>query len=560
MYKCILSGSLAACLFLVWTAGASAHGGGGGFHGGGGGFHGGGGFGGGHVGGFGGAHVGGFGGAHVGGYGGLGGFHGGYTGFNRTPSFSMPRSNYGELGNVNRFNSFNNVNRAGSFNNINRTANFNNVNRFNNFNNVNRFNDVNRFGAMNNLNVAHQGGWGWHNPYWGYHQGWMHGYWNGNYPGNWGWGNRWGGYPGYWGGWGGAGGWGWGLGAGLGWGLSSWLYGPMLYDWGYSSYYNPYYYAAYPAGVVAQPLVYDYSVPLSASSDTPDQTVMTQAMSTFDAAREAFKSADYPRALDLGDQALKQAPNDPVLHEFRAIVLFALKRYDEAAAALYAVLSVGPGWDWTTLISLYADPETYTQQLRALEDYCTQNPNSAPARFVLAYQYLTEGFPDDAIRQLKNVVALQPKDQLSAQLMQQLERKDQAAPAGTTPSGGDLAQYGPGTATGAAPAPAPAADTSANAKQGNLKGSWNAQPTAEATISLAFEDQGRFVWTVTRQGKSQAFNGSSTFDNGILTLVQDQNKNNVMVGNLTWKDDDHFTFKVMGSSPEDPGLSFSRTR
>ena len=46
-------------------------------------------------------------------------------------------------------------------------------------------------------------------------------------------------------------------------------------------------------------------------------------------------------------------------------MLFALKRYDEAAAALYAVLSVGPGWDWTTLISLYADPETYTQQLRA---------------------------------------------------------------------------------------------------------------------------------------------------------------------------------------------------
>ena len=58
-------------------------------------------------------------------------------------------------------------------------------------------------------------------------------------------------------------------------------------------------------------------------------------------------------------------PNDPTLHEFRRLVLFALDRYDEAAAALYAVLSVGPGWDWTTLISLYGDPETYTQQLRA---------------------------------------------------------------------------------------------------------------------------------------------------------------------------------------------------
>ena len=76
-------------------------------------------------------------------------------------------------------------------------------------------------------------------------------------------------------------------------------------------------------------------------------------------------------------------PNDPTLHEFRRQTLFALGRYDEAAAPLYAVLSAGPGWDWTTLISLYADPEAYTQQLRALEDYCTQNPNSAAGHFVL---------------------------------------------------------------------------------------------------------------------------------------------------------------------------------
>ncbi len=379
MSKNFLSGSVAACLLVSWSAAANAHGGGGGFHGGGGGFHGGGG--GFHGGGFGGFHGGGFGGVHAGGFGG----YGGYTGFNRTPSFSMPRSTYGQFGNVNRFNSFNNVNRTGSFNNVNRATNFNNVNRFNNvnsFGSVNRLNNVNAFNhstTFNNLNVAHQGGWGWNNPYWGYHQGWMHGYWNGHYPGGWGWGNYWGGYPGYWG-WGGGYGWGgygWGLGAGLGWGLSSWLFGPMLYDWGYASYYNPYYYMAYPAQAIAQPLVYDYSQPLSAASDAPDQTVMTQAMSTFDSAREAFKGGDYARALDLSDQALKQAPNDPVLHEFRALVLFALGRYDESAAALYAVLSVGPGWDWTTLISLYADPDTYTQQIRALEQYCTQNLNSA---------------------------------------------------------------------------------------------------------------------------------------------------------------------------------------
>jgi len=541
MFKSILIGGVATCLFLSLAGRASAyHGGGGGFHGGGGGFHGGGG------GGFGG-----FGGVRAGGFGGYSGFHGGYSAptFNRTPSFTMPRSSFGQYGNVNRFNSFNNVNRTGSINNVNRFNNSSNVNRFNNLNSLNRVNNLNTFNhstTFNNLNLAHQSGFGWNNPYWGSHQGWMHGYWNGHYPGGWGWNNHWGGYPGYW--WGGFG---WGLGAGLGWGLSPWLFGPMLYDWGYASYYNPYYDIAYPPAVVAsQPLVYDYSQPISAAGQAPDETVMTQATSTFDGAREAFKAGDYAHALDLADQSLKQTPNDPALHEFRALVLFALKRYDEAAAALYAVLSVGPGWDWTTLISLYADPETYTQQLRALEDYCTQNPNSGPARFVLAYQYLTEGFSDAAIRQLKNVVVLQPKDQLSAQLLQQLEQKAQPA------AGGDLAGAPSGVGAGATPA---APEPTTRAKQGNLMGTWTAQPAADNTITLTFQDKGHFVWKVSRQGKDQQFEGTSTYDSGILTMVQQPNNNNVMVGNVAWKDDDHFTFKVLGGGPNDPGLSFAKS-
>ena len=47
----------------------------------------------------------------------------------------------------------------------------------------------------------------------------------------------------------------------------------------------------------------------------------------------------------------------------------------------------------------------------------TANPKSAPARFVLAYQYLCEGHDENAISQLKQVVKLQPGDTLSAQLI-----------------------------------------------------------------------------------------------------------------------------------------------
>ena len=88
------------------------------------------------------------------------------------------------------------------------------------------------------------------------------------------------------------------------------------------------------------------------------------AVAQFDAAREAFQAGDYAGALQQTDAALKVLPNDATLHEFRAVVLFAVGQYDQAAGPLYAVLSVGPGWDWTTMIGLYPSADVYTRQLR----------------------------------------------------------------------------------------------------------------------------------------------------------------------------------------------------
>jgi tetratricopeptide (TPR) repeat protein len=492
----------------------------------------------------GGGHGGGGGGGGGGGFrgGGGGGFRGGGVpahvappAFNRTPSFSAPRAMPQQVrpatGNINRGASFNNANRSTTINNINRSTTVNNVNRMGN---------------------------GWQNNYMGYHSGWVHGYWNGHNPGGFGW-RPYGGYGGYGYGLGGYGyglggygfgsGLGYGLGLGMGWGLSSWMMGPMLYNYGYSNYSNPYYGGGYGGGnaaLVQNAGAYDYGQPIDSQATPPDQTVSTQAVSTFDSAREAFKAGDYAKALDLVDQAIKLMPNDATLHEFRAQTLFALNRYDDAAATLYGVLSAGPGWDWTTLISLYSDPEVYTKQLRALETFCSQNSSSASAHFVLAYQYLTEEHPEAAARQLKTVTALQPKDTLSAQLLQQLEQSQ------TQPSGA--------TTAAAQPAQDTSASSAASAAPGNdakLVGSWTAQPNKDIAITLALQDEGRFVWSVNRAGKEQRFAGKSTFENGILTLVQDDN-NNTMVANVNRTDDGHFTFKVMGAAPGDPGLSFAK--
>ncbi len=372
------------------------------------------------------------------------------------------------------------------------------------------------------------------NAYGGYHNGWVHGYWGGHDSAAWGWRNPyWGGYGGWgYGGWGL--GMGMGMGMGLGYGLASWGYGSSLYGMGYMPYSNPYYDDYYGGGAgAAMAAPYNYSQPIDTTSAAADESVANPAEALFDAGRTAFKQGNYTDALSQADSALVKLPNDTTLHEFRALCLFALKRYDEAAAALYAVLSVGPGWDWTTLIGLYPDIDTYTAQLRALEDYCRPHTDSASARFVLAYHYLTQGYTDAAVNVLKQVVALKPGDALSTKLLRQLDPSQDAAAAGV---------------------PAPAATTPPQGAA--ITGTWNAQPAADTAIALTIQPGGEFTWQVTKKGQTQQLAGKSTFGEGLLTLAQD--KGPALVGRVDWKDANHMNFRIVGDGPEDPGLAFAK--
>ncbi len=228
-----------------------------------------------------------------------------------------------------------------------------------------------------------------------------------------------------------------GYGAGYGTGVGAWGTGSPMYGWGYSGYSNPYSAGYAGAGGGAQAVApqqtaaapYNYSQPISTTAAPPEQAVASQSASALDQARDAFKAGDYGKASQLDQQALAQAPNDTSLHEFLGLVYFAQGKYDQAAEPLYAVLSVGPGWDWTTVSGMYPDVETYTQQLRALEASVRENPNSAPTRFVLAYHYLVEGHDQNAVDQLKAAVRLQPGDTLSAQLIAHLQPTGSAQPA-----------------------------------------------------------------------------------------------------------------------------------
>ncbi len=306
------------------------------------------------------------------------------------------------------------------------------------------------------------GGWGGGygygaSRYAAYHQGWVNGSWNSHYLPGGGWGLGWGNSA---------------LGWGAGIGVAAWGIGSLYNSWGYSSFVNPYYTAAVvvqqPAvvvqqpTVVTQPVVYDYSRPLDLSSPPPAQAVVDQSVGTFDDARATFKAGDYAQALKLADLALSKTPDDPILHEFRATCLFALGRYDDAAVPMYTVLSSGPGWDWTTLAGLYPSVNVYSQQLRTLETFCEANPKSASARFLLAALYLTQGSTDAAAGVFKQVVALQPEDRLSAQLVDFLTHQQDAdvaqnQGAAPQPGGAQVAQSSPAQPA-STPQPAQATD------------------------------------------------------------------------------------------------------
>src|SRR5262249_12447461 len=148
-----------------------------------------------------------------------------------------------------------------------------------------------------------------------------------------------------------------------------------------ADYSNPYY---------AETMTVNYSEPVITLpvEAAPASAAPEDAVSKFDSARAAFYEGKYEEALKLTDQAAAKMPRDAVLHEFRSLVLFALKRYAESAAAIHAVLAVGPGWDWKTLNSLYPNKDTYAAQLRALETARAMNPKSADLLFLLGYHYL----------------------------------------------------------------------------------------------------------------------------------------------------------------------------
>ena len=349
---------------------------------------------------------------------------------------------------------------------------------------------------------------------------WYNGHWHNHWYGN--------GFGGYW-----------GSNYPLGWGLAGWGLGSLWYSSGYAPYYNPYY-AAMPGMAGA----YNYAQPIPVAAPAPVAGGLNPAAGNLadagnpdiDLAIEKFRAADYAGALALVDGVIRVQPSDAAAHELRGLILFAMEDYSLAAATVHSVLAVGPGWDWTTLSSLYSNIQIYTTQLEALENYVNLHPRQADARFLLAYHYMTAGHTDAAKEQLEGVVALLPSDDLAANLLRMVGGG--AAPPPSVP-----------------PPPAPGPDV-APLDPAVLVGDWHANRDDGATFELNLAADKTFTWNFTQQNQNQSITGTYTLDKSILTL---QAKNpGAMVAQVSTDGGNRFTFKPLGGPPDDPGLTFVR--
>jgi len=329
------------------------------------------------------------------------------------------------------------------------------------------------------------------------------------------------------------------------------LWGPSLYQSGYYTYTNPYCSAPtviqvqsgpqvvvdYTQPIPTDPIIINNTVRAQGETDVIDRTQSPPApdqsgLDAYEEARGLFYDGDYTGALAKANLALSKLPTDATLHQFRALCLFAQKDYRNAAAAINSVLSVGPGWDWTTLSSLYTSTDTYTAQLRALEDYVNQNPKAAFGHFLLAYHYITCGYHDEAVAELQTTLQLEPSDLVASNLLGMLDPPE------------------PSEAAEPDPADSPAIEAS------QLFGSWKARSNSTVSITLQLADDGKFQWVV-RQNDEVTTTLAGEYSLADDKLMLQPHEGGPLVGTVT-PGADGFNFRIAGAPPGDKGLDFRK--
>lgn len=318
---------------------------------------------------------------------------------------------------------------------------------------------------------------------------------------------------------------------GIGWSIgarwNAWGVGPV--------FVNPHFVATSGGFDYSQPIVINNIVTAESSADATATATSENAaaLALFDEGIKLFQAGQAEPALAKFNAALQDLPGDPVLHEVKALALFALGRFRESAAVLNALLAVAPGMDWTSMSNLYGDVEQYTAQLRALEEHIRKNPSDASAMFVLAYHYLVIGQNDAAIKMLKEVVRLKPDDVTAKRMLEALNPPEDEPSA--TVAEEQPAEDGPTT---------------------DLVGKWKSD---DGQIQLIVDAESQFVWQATPPGKP-AVKLSGDLIAASDTIALETEDAGTMVGQVRSGGADKFTLMLQGMPANDAGIAFIRQK
>ena len=323
--------------------------------------------------------------------------------------------------------------------------------------------------------------------------------------------------------------------SGFMWGIAVWSLGNLVYDMGYQSYRNP-----YPAPVVQNTYVtYTQPVSVAAAAHPPgdektSELAETKSNEALEQSRTFFKQGDYLAASKAVDEAIGYTPGDVTLHEYRALVFFALGKYSDAAGVLNPVLASGPGWSWDTMVGFYNGSETYNEQLRKLETYSKGAPNKADARFLLGYHYMVCGHMEKANAEFAKASEFQSADSISRQLRN--------LTAASIPDAGES-----DAELSLKPNPMPAE---------KLVGTWVSDRGADGKVTFTMKETGDYTWSFMNAGKSSELKGTYGLnDKGLLVLTSDDTQ---MVSEVEMKDGGKMHFVLIGAPDGDPGLDFTK--
>lgn len=329
--------------------------------------------------------------------------------------------------------------------------------------------------------------------------------------------------------------------SGFVWGVTAWSMGNWIFNSGYHTFVNP-----FPAPPVINSggvTIINYSTPITVAAaefppgdEAAELAASEKAEAAMDVALAAFKLGDFPAALAAVDEAIIAVPGDPVMHEFRALVFFAMGRFNDAAGVLNPILASGPGWNWTTMTGLFKSQDDYTALLRKLEEHHRENPDSAAANFLLGYHYMVLGHLEQAHDLFAHAAKLEPTDIVSAGLRDLLRYSI------TTDDEEQIAAEDTPPATPVDP--------------NNLVGTWVSTVQDEGTITLVMTQEGGFTWSFDKTGDNGELSGEfGIYDSNLLVLMAEDAQ---MVAEVKFPEDSKLSFVLAGGPPGDPGLTFDR--